>query len=291
LKITSRSEVHRFCCLDISDLPNHKIKRPTIQFQEGSRPMEMQEALTSLGVRDDTLSLAEQQFLDENGYLPLMDILSAEQVAALNTRLAELAAAEGDEAGREVHQEPGTVRLANLVNKDPLFTICFSHPRVLAAINHVLRGNFKLSSLNARAALPAEGLQQLHADWGGAVAPGDYYVCNSIWLLDDFTNENGATRVVPGSHRWGKTPKESMADPRAAHPDEVQLAAPAGTVVIFNSHTWHGGTLNRTDRPRRAMHSYFCRRDQRQQTEQRASLSAETIARLNPAQRYILDVA
>jgi ectoine hydroxylase-related dioxygenase (phytanoyl-CoA dioxygenase family) len=252
--------------------------------------MNTQEALASLGVREDTLTAAERQFLDENGYLPLADLLSPAQVNRLANRLAELAASEGQRAGLEVHQEPGTIRLANLVDKDPLFEICFTHPRVLAAISHVLGGNLKLSSLNARAALPGEGLQQLHADWGEAVAPGDYYVCNSIWLLDDFTAENGATRVVPGSHRWGQTPQQAMTDPRAPHPDEVLLLAPAGTVVIFNSHTWHGGTLNHTDKPRRALHSYFCRRDQKQQTNQRASLSTATVARLGPAARYILDV-
>lgn len=252
--------------------------------------MNMGEALRIFGVRNDTLSVAETQFLDENGYLPLHEILSGAQVAQFAARLAELAEQEGGQAGAEVHQEPGTLRLANLVNKDPLFAVCFTHPRVLAAIAHVLNHNFKLSSLNARAALPGEGLQRLHVDWRGAVTPGDYHVCNSIWLLDDFTADNGATRVVPGSHRWGKTPQEVMSDPREPHADEKLLLAPAGTVVIFNSHTWHGGTLNRTDRPRRAMHSYFCRRDQPQQTDQRASLDAATVARLSPAERYILDV-
>jgi ectoine hydroxylase-related dioxygenase (phytanoyl-CoA dioxygenase family) len=133
-------------------------------------------------------------------------------------------------------------------------------------------------------------LQALHADWKGAVAPGDYFVCNSIWLLDDFTPDNGSTRVVPGSQRWGKVPQEVMADPKDAHPDEVLLLAPAGTVVIFNSHTWHGGTLNRTPRRRRAMHSYFCRRDQPQQLDQKQYIQAEAYARLSPAARYILDV-
>lgn len=251
--------------------------------------MELPAALYELGVRDDTLTPAEQQFLDANGYLPLTNILSPAQVEQIAARLAELAAQEGDQAGLEVHQEPGTIRLSNLVNKDPMFTVCFTHPRVLAAMNRVLKGNFKLSSLNARAALPGEGLQRLHVDWRGAVEPGDFYVCNSIWLLDDFTPENGATRVVPGSHLWGKAPQDLMADPRQPHPQETLLTAPAGTVVIFNSHTWHGGTLNQTDRPRRAMHSYFCRRDQKQQTDQRASLSPQTVARLSLAERCILD--
>lgn len=253
--------------------------------------MEISQALAHLGVSEQILSSDEKRFLDVNGYLPLHNILSADQIEAITTRLAQLAAEEGDKAGLEVHQEKGTIRLSNLVNKGEIFEICFTHPRVLAAIAHVLKGNLKLSSLNARAALPGEGLQSLHVDWRGAVEPGDYHVCNSIWLLDDFTIENGATRVVPGSQNWGKTPQQMMSNAMDPHPEEVVLVAPAGTVVIFNSHTWHGGTLNRSNRPRRALHSYFCDRAQKQQTDQRASLSPETVQRLGDAARVVLDIA
>ena len=252
--------------------------------------MDMQTVLAHFDVQADTLSAEELTFLDENGYLPLYNLLSPEQVQAIAARLEELAAEEGDKAGLEAHQEAGTTRLANLINKDPLFEVCISHPRLLAGIAHVLRNDFKLSSLNARFALPGEGLQQLHADWGGGVPAGEYEVCNSIWLLDDFTAENGATRVVPGSHNWNKTPKQAMEDPKGHHPEERLLLAPAGTVVIFNSHTWHGGTLNRTDKPRRAMHSYFTRRHNKQQTDQRTNLSPATLDRLSTEAKYILDV-
>lgn len=252
--------------------------------------MQMSDALRSLGVTENTLSAEEKNTLDQNGFLPLFNILTAEQISRITQRTDELIAAEGAEAGKEVHQEAGTTRLADLVNKDPIFEICFTHPRVLAAIQHVLGEEFKLSSLNYRAALPGFGLQGLHADWGGAVAPGDYYVCNSIWLLDDFTESNGATRIVAGSQRSGKSPRDVLPDPTQKHPDEQLLTAPAGTVVIFNSHTWHGGTLNSTDKPRRAMHSYFARRDQVQQLDQKAHIRPETYERLSPAARYILDV-
>lgn len=252
--------------------------------------MDIHQALTILGVRDDTLTQAEKDQLDRDGYLPLYNILSPEQVQQFGARLDELTRIEGEKAGTEVHQEAGTDRLSDLVNKDPMFEICFTHPRLLAGISHVLRGEFKLSSLNSRASLPGQGLQGLHADWGNAVAPGDYYVCNSIWLLDDFTTENGSTRVVAGSHLSGKMPKDDMANPSDPHPNETLLLAPAGTVVIFNSHTWHGGTLNRSPNRRRAMHSYFCRRDQPQQLDQRKYIRPETLARLSEAAKYILDV-
>jgi len=252
--------------------------------------MTIGDALVNLGAAPSVLSADEQAVLDRDGYLVLPGILSSEQVASMAAVLDRLAAEEGDRAGTEVHQEPGTVRLSNLVNKWDGFDICFSHPRVLSGIAQVLGGDLKLSSLNYRSALPGSGLQSLHCDWSGPVAAGDYHVCNSIWLLDDFCAENGATRVVPGSHQWEKTPQQAMDDASAPHPDEVVLNAPAGTVVIFNSHTWHGGTLNRSPLPRRGLHSYFCRREHPQQLDQRRWLDASTVARLSDAQRVVLDV-
>src|SRR5262249_33688767 len=128
----------------------------------GDDNMQVHEALAALGVTDDTLSQAEKDFVDREGYLPLPGILSAEQIARILQVTEDRIAIEGAEAGKEVHQEPGTTRLADLVNKDPIFEVCFTHPRVLAAISHVLKGNLKLSSLNYRAALPGFGLQGLH---------------------------------------------------------------------------------------------------------------------------------
>ena len=250
--------------------------------------MDMATALAELGVTERTLDPATREQLDRDGYAPLYGVLADGQLTRIRTRIAELTAAEGDQAGREVHQEAGTDRLADLVNKDPVFEVCFTDPRVLACIAHVL-GDFKLSSLNSRAALPGQGLQALHSE-GGPVGLGPYQVCNSIWLLDDFTEDNGATRVVPGSHRLTVSVRDAVPDTAAAHPDEVRLTAPAGTVVVFNSHLWHGGTRNRTGGQRRALHSYFTRRGNAQQLNQREFIRPETLARLGPAATFILDV-
>jgi ectoine hydroxylase-related dioxygenase (phytanoyl-CoA dioxygenase family) len=250
--------------------------------------MDMPTALAELGVTKRTLDTATKEQLDRYGYVPLPEVLTDEQMMRIRVRLAELITAEGELAGLEVHQEAGTDRLADLVNKDPVFEVCFTDPRVLACVAHVL-GDFKLSSLNSRAALPGQGRQALHAE-GAPVGPGPYQVCNSIWLLDDFTEDNGATRVVPGSHRFTTSVRDIMPDPVDPHPDEVKLIAPAGTVVVFNSHLWHGGTLNRTGSQRRAMHSYFTRRGNTQQLDQRKYIRPATLARLSPAARFILDV-
>ena len=249
----------------------------------------MATALAELGVTETTLDTGTRDHLDQYGYAVFPGVLSDEELSAIRDRLAERLEIEGDQAGLEVHQEAGTNRLADLVNKGPMFRPCFTEPRVLASVFHVL-GDFKLSSLNFREALPGQGLQALHADWGKPVPPGDYQVCNSIWLLDDFTPDNGATRVVPGSHRLTVSVRDAMDDTSAPHPDEVKLTAPAGTVVVFNSHLWHGGTENRSDRPRRALHSYFTRRANGQQLDQKKYARPQTLARLGPAARFVLDV-
>lgn len=252
--------------------------------------MNMDQALREFGVCDNTLSVEEKHFLDVNGYLPLENILTQEQIAPMICRLDELANLEGEDAGKELHQEGGTIRVSNLVNKGAMFEIGFSHPRVLAAIQHVIGPRFKLSSLDCRMALPGQGHQAFHADWRSGVEPGDYYVCNSMWLLDDFTVENGATRVVPGSHRSGEHPKDALENAAQKHPKEIQLIASAGTVIVFNSHLWHAGGLNQTDSPRHGMLAYYTRRDHKQLTDQRKFIHPETHARLNEAQRFILAV-
>ena len=251
--------------------------------------MDMGTALAGLGVTADLIGDETRDRLDRDGYAPLAGILTGQQLAMMRGRLAELLAAEGQRAGLEVHQEAGTDRLADLVNKDPVFDVCFTDPRLLACVAHVL-GEFKLSSLNFRAALPGHGQQALHAEGRPVTDPADYQVCNSIWLLDDFTADNGATRVVPGSHRSGRAPGDAMSDVRAAHPEELLLLAPAGTVVVFNSHLWHGGTVNRSPAPRRALHSYFTRRGNTQQLDQGKYVKQETLSRLGAAARFVLDV-
>ena len=147
----------------------------------------------------------------------------------------------------------------------------------------MLGPRFKLSSLNARSANPHSAESQpLHVDAGALPDEAGYWVCNTVWLLDDFTTENGALRVVPGSHRSGQRPQDALADPRRPHPDEVLVTGRAGDLVVMNSHLWHGGTANRTDRRRLALHAFYCRWDKPQQQYQKALLRPETVAALSP---------
>ena len=245
------------------------------------------------------LTREEIKTLQTKGYLSLGQILSKTQVEQVNSRIKELMESEGEDAGSELFdskyirhpKEEGADRLADLVNKGPVFDIFFTHPKVLAAIGVVLGSEYKLSSLNYRAAVPGMGNQKLHVDYKNSIADGKYKVCNSIWLLDDFTEINGATRIVPGTHKLKSLPDEVMEDPEDEHPDEVLIVAPAGTVVIFNSHVWHGGTTNHTKFPRRSIHSYFCSRDQPQQINQSRYITDETRNRIGFEGQRILDVS
>jgi len=251
--------------------------------------MDTTQALHALGAHHTLLTDTEKQDLNDKGFVLLRGTIGTVWLTALRNRYEELCAKEGEHAGIEVHQEEGARRLSDLPNKGAVFDRVYTQPKVLAAVHHVIGRGFKLSSLNGRDALPGHGQQGLHADWGKDY-DGRFHVCNSIWMLDDFSRENGCTRLVPGSHR-GQNPRNVGIDPLAPHPEEEHLIAPAGTVAVFNSHTWHGGTLNTSaDLTRRALHCYFTAREHPQQLDQAEYIRLSTWKRISPAARYILDV-
>jgi Phytanoyl-CoA dioxygenase (PhyH) len=226
--------------------------------------------------------------LSELGFLKLPGAVAPALCKRVAARLEELFAAEGEGAGREFKQEPGARRLANLIDKDPLFAECMVLPPLLDYVAAVLGDRFKLSSLNARSANPQNGLDQpLHADGGSLPDARGFWVCNLLWMLDDFQSDNGALRVVPGTHRAGKLPADALADPLAHHPDEVLITGRTGDVLVLNAHTWHGGLANRTARPRRALHVYFCRWDKPQQQYQRQLVRPAAQAHLTAEQRLL----
>jgi ectoine hydroxylase-related dioxygenase (phytanoyl-CoA dioxygenase family) len=235
------------------------------------------------------MTAAEHNSLDTLGYAVVENVLDPDTLEHVRNRIEDLYAVEGENAGSEFRKEPGSRRLANLIDKGTIFEQLVAVPRILELVSHVLGDRFKLSSLNARSANPySNEAQPLHCD--AAALPDDrgYWVCNTIWLLDDFTLENGATRVIPGSQKWAKLPQDSVADPAAPHPQEVLITAPAGTVVVMNTHAWHGGTANRTPHRRRAVHAFYCRFDKPQQQYQKRLLRPETQAGLSPALRRLL---
>ena len=234
------------------------------------------------------LAPSEKKQLDELGYLVLPGFVPPPMLAALRDRVEALWEQEGSEAGSEFRHEPGARRLANLVDKGAIFAEVVSMSKILECVEHVIGPSYKLSSLNARSTNPnSEESQPWHADSAAIADERGYWVCNSIWMLDDFTAENGATRMIPRSHTWRRLPEPGDTISR---PDEELVTGTAGTVVIMNTHMWHGGTANRTGRCRRALHGFYTRGDKPQQQYQKALLRPETVAALTPLQRRVLAI-
>jgi hypothetical protein len=235
------------------------------------------------------MTTAQRQQLADQGYMLLEGFMGPDLLRELRDRILELYDEEGDRGGHEFRTEARAHRLANLVDKGDVFRRAIVLPEVLQAVHHVLGPAIKLSSLNARSADPNSDLgQPMHVDMGAIADDKGYWVCNTVWMLDDFTRDNGPTRMIPGSHKWGTRPQDVLADPMAPHPDEVLLTGKAGTIAVMNAHLWHGGTANRTTAPRLAMHAFYCRRDKPQQQYQKALLRPDLQRTLSQELREIL---
>lgn len=245
-------------------------------------PMTMESALALSGVDEQALSQAEAATLDRDGYVVIPNVLGASQVAAMAARLEALAVEEGEKAGTDFQREQGTTRLGSLLNKSDLFDICFTHPKVLAAAKRIMGMDFGLSSFTSRSAKPGEGQQAFHRDTQGRAG------FNALWLVSDFTAENGPTRFIPGTHHRHAEPASEIADLNARHPDEKYLIAPAGSLALINAQLWHSGTRNGTDKPRHLISAFWLARGE-YQPEAHRRLTPEAHGRLSDAMRMIID--
>jgi ectoine hydroxylase-related dioxygenase (phytanoyl-CoA dioxygenase family) len=191
--------------------------------------------------------------LDDDGWLVLPDVIDGCAVATMREAFERAAAAQKEAGARE-----GGTR--HIMLEDAAFGVARSEPGVLAAVRHVIGRDFGLMNGGGRDPLPGFGQQGLHTDWRARAAWEPYYAATALWLLDDFTPDNGATRLVPGSHRKGTLPT-AFSDPERRHPEEKIVVARAGSVLVFNGHLWHSGTRNRTNGPRRVLQCQFVASD------------------------------
>jgi len=232
----------------------------------------MEDALRQCGVTEKTLGPRERDALDRQGYVVLPDVIDRDWLARLRAAFAA-AVAQGKRQGAHVH----------LDGSDPVYDGIHTHPRVLAAVHHVLRRPFRTFPPVARDPVPGGGLQALHPDWGRAPSE-PFHVATVLWLLDDFTTKNGATRVVPGSHLAARPASKALLQPERRHPDQVIVTAAAGSALLFNGHLLHGGTRNESGGPRRVLQCQFRARDAIHPSEPVPDLPD----RLPPAARYLL---
>jgi len=228
-------------------------------------------AVTKSALPDLSRAKAE---LDAEGYCIVEDVLSRAEVQALKSRLVEQA--EGERVRKVAFLDGGTAkpnqRVWMLMNKGRVFRDLMLHPIVDSLMSHLLGPDYLLSSLTANIAGPGGEPMVLHTDQGyvGFWTPLPV-VANIAWMLDDFREANGGTRLVPRSHlNREATPRSSSFAPgqllNTPKPeDTIAAEGKAGSILCFDGRVWHGTGANSTDRPRHALLSYHCRPFVRQQ--------------------------
>ena len=190
------------------------------------------------------------QEVDVYGFTILESVLSRDDADAMRESLIECMAEHGTDSNHR-----GTAgHVANLPVMDKAFWPTIDHPRTLPILEHFLGTNLILGSLNSRIVRPGDGLQGLHSDIPESMLNmASPVMMNTVWMLDEFTEEIGATRVIPGTHRSGMgQPPEGL---ELKH--VVAALAPAGSVLVFNGQTWHGGGANNGDRNRHALFGHY----------------------------------
>ena len=158
------------------------------------------------------------------------------------------------------------------------------HPNVLPIVEGVLDAGCLVSSLSSIAIGPEERAQPIHADDTliPLAKPHEPVVCNSMWALTDFTEANGATRIVPGSHLRDRSPTYRQ------HYDSVPAEMPRGSVLVWHGSLWHGGGANRTDDRRVGIAMNYCAGYIRQQENQQLGIPTNTVRRFPPRLRELV---
>ncbi len=179
-------------------------------------------------------------------------------------------------------------RIFNLINKDPAFAPLVEHPTVLAMMDAALgRDAIALDvSVNQVGAHTASGGWHVDSPITQIPEPLPNFTLSiqSVWMLDDFTADNGASHVVRGSHRTQRKPPAGR-DPLD---DDVVLEAPAGSLAIWLSQTWHRHGANVTDQPRCGVIVQYGRCWVKPFVDLRSPMTAEQARRFSPRLRYLL---
>ena len=183
------------------------------------------------------------QRLIEDGYVVVTGMLDQAGVRAARADLDRVL--QVTKTGRNSFEGYDTQRVYALFAKTRMFDQAATDPLLLGVLDQVL-GHYQLSAPVGICIGPGEKAQILHRDDSIYPLPEPHppLVVNTMWPLDDFTLENGATRFIPGSHRW-----EPGRRPAPDDPVETAVISP-GLALFYLGSLWHGGGANQTGRPR-----------------------------------------
>jgi len=239
---------------------------------------------------------------DRRGYLMFERVLSPDRVAEIRAALAPFL--ERDLTGRNDFEGLKTNRVYALLAKSPLFADLAIHPLALAFAEAELGQSCLLSALLAINLHPGETVQPWHFYDGGAKVPRPRPALgiSAFWAIDDTTELNGSTEVIPGSHLWdeqivegatrpadftSKTTSNTDRDP-GNRPDAVKMMMPSGSLAIAKGTLWHRGGANLSDRPRLIITPQYCAGWVRQLENMSLAVPAELAKKLPERARELI---
>ena len=217
---------------------------------------------------------AHLQRIESDGYTVLERAIEPELVDALNEALLRLEQQLNVVPGCNRFEGHHTVRIYNLLAHDAVFQQVPVHPNLLPIVEGVLDAGCLVSSLSSISIDPGEVAQPIHADdtLFDLPRPHQPLVCNSMWALTDFTEANGATRIVPGSHKFDHKPEYG------APVDSIAAEMPKGSVLVWNGSLWHGGGANVSGERRVGIAMNYCAGFLRQQENQQLGIPLARVA-------------
>lgn len=217
------------------------------------------------------------------GYTIVPDAIEGSLLDAVQDTLARLERDLGVTPADNGFEGRNTVRIYNLLARDPVFQQVPVHPAVLPVVEGVLDAGCLVSSLSSIAIDPGERAQPIHADDQLMPLPKPHppTVCNTMWALTDFTEDNGATRVIEGSHLAEDNPAYGAAF------ESTAAVMRRGSVLVWHGSLWHGGGANQTTARRTGLAMNYCAGWVRQQENQQLGIPLERLRRFSPRLREL----
>lgn len=227
---------------------------------------------------------AHAERIARDGYTIIENAIAPDLVAALRDDLERLEQTLGIRPARNDFEGTRTWRIYNLLVHGPHYEGIPVHENVLPVVERVLDDGCLVSSLSSIAIGPDETPQPIHADDQVIPLPKPHpaIICNTMWALTDFTEENGATRIIPGSHTADHSPIYGR------HYDSIPAEMPAGSVLVWHGSLWHGGGANRTRARRVGIAMNYCAGFIRQQENQQLGIPPAIVQRFPPRLRELV---
>ncbi len=209
----------------------------------------------------------------EDGYTVLPNAIEPDLVDEINEALLKLEKDLNIAPANNLFEGLHTTRVYNLLVHGKTFEKIPVHANVLPIVEGVLDAGLLISSLSSIAIGPDEQAQPIHADDQliPLTRPHVPIICNTMWAITDFTDENGATRLIPNSHLGTEAP--NPLEPYDSIPAEMSK----GSVLVWVGSLWHGGGANQTNQRRVGIAMNYCAGYIRQQENQQLGIPPQLV--------------